>query len=49
MVNNGLTDTSMEIVEAYPGRLLDQQIVQAHLPGTVRLGAPFLQHQNPGR
>lgn len=40
MVNNGSNDTSIEIVEAYWGRLPDLQIVQAHVPGTPRLGVP---------
>ena len=40
VVNNGSTDTSMEIVEAYRGRLPDLRIVQAHAPGTPRLGVP---------
>ena len=40
VVNNGSTDSSMEIVEAYRSRLLELQIVQAHVPDTVRLGVP---------
>ena len=40
VVNNGSTDCSMDIVDAYRGRLPDLRIVQAHLPGTRRLGVP---------
>jgi glycosyltransferase involved in cell wall biosynthesis len=40
VVNNGSTDRSMEIVEQYRGRLPALQIVQAHVPGTKRLGVP---------
>ena len=40
VVNNGSTDKSMKIVEAYRGRLPGLRIVQAHLPGTPRLGVP---------
>lgn len=40
VVNNGSTDHSMEIVEPYRGRLPELKIVQAHVPGTPRLGVP---------
>lgn len=40
IVNNGSTDASMAIVESYRHRLPCLQIVQAHVPGTVRLGVP---------
>ncbi|MDB5945273.1 MAG: putative b-glycosyltransferase, Glycosyltransferase Family 2, partial [Ramlibacter sp.] len=40
VVNNGSTDRSMEIVEQYRDRLPGLSIVQAHVPGTARLGVP---------
>ena len=40
VVNNGSTDDSMAIAESYQGRLPGLKIVQAHVPGTVRLGVP---------
>ena len=40
VVNNGSTDMSMAIVQAYRGRLSGLRIVQAHQPGTPRLGVP---------
>lgn len=40
VVNNGSTDGSMAIVEAYRARLPALQIVEAHVPGTPRLGVP---------
>jgi glycosyltransferase involved in cell wall biosynthesis len=40
VVNNGSTDRSMDIVEQYRDRLPDLKIVQAHVPGTTRLGVP---------
>lgn len=40
VVNNGSTDRSMEIVEQYRDRLPSLRIVQAHEPGTTRLGVP---------
>ncbi|HEY6882264.1 MAG TPA: glycosyltransferase family A protein [Polyangiales bacterium] len=38
VVNNGSTDRSMEIVAAYADRLPKLRIVEAHQPGTERLG-----------
>jgi glycosyltransferase involved in cell wall biosynthesis len=38
VVNNGSTDHSMEIVRAYRDRLPKLRIVEAHVPGTARLG-----------
>lgn len=40
VVNNGSTDSSMQIVEQYRERLPGLKIVQAHVPGTPRLGVP---------
>ena len=40
VVNNGSTDGSMQIVEQYKDRLPALTIVEAHVPGTVRLGVP---------
>ena len=40
VVNNGSTDSSMDIVERYQGRLPGLRIVEAHVPGTPRLGVP---------
>ena len=40
VVNNGSTDGSMAIVESYRARLPALRIVQAHVPGTSRLGVP---------
>lgn len=40
VVNNGSTDDSMAIVEAWRPRLVGLKIVEAHLPGTARLGVP---------
>ena len=40
VVNNGSTDESMEIVSGYQARLPGLRIVQAHVPGTPRLGVP---------
>lgn len=40
VVNNGSTDSSMDIVESYRDRLPGLTIVQAHVPGTPRLGVP---------
>lgn len=40
VVNNGSTDHSMDIVGQYRDRLPDLRIVQAHVPGTTRLGVP---------
>jgi glycosyltransferase involved in cell wall biosynthesis len=40
VVNNGSTDSSMAIVERYRGRLPGLRIVEAHEPGTTRLGVP---------
>ena len=40
VVNNGSTDHSMDIVQTYRHRLPGLSIVEAHLPGTTRLGVP---------
>lgn len=40
VVNNGSTDHSMQVVEAYRGRIPGLRIVQAHVPHTPRLGVP---------
>ena len=40
VVNNGSTDDSMAMAEAYRARLPMLKIVQAHVPGTPRLGVP---------
>ncbi|NDP64549.1 glycosyltransferase family A protein [Polaromonas sp.] len=40
VVNNGSTDDSMAMAEGYRARLPMLKIVQAHLPGTPRLGVP---------
>jgi glycosyltransferase involved in cell wall biosynthesis len=40
VVNNGSTDSSMDIVERYRGRLPPVTIVDAYVPGTPRLGVP---------
>jgi glycosyltransferase involved in cell wall biosynthesis len=40
VVNNGSTDSSMEIVERYRDRLPGLKIVEAYVPGTPRLGVP---------
>ena len=40
MVNNGSTDGSMAIAQAYRDRLPTLKIVEAHVPGTPRLGVP---------
>lgn len=40
VVNNGSTDGSMALVESYRARLPALQIVEAHVPGTPRLGVP---------
>ncbi|MDB5884515.1 MAG: putative b-glycosyltransferase, Glycosyltransferase Family 2 [Polaromonas sp.] len=40
VVNNGSTDGSMAMVELWRDRLPGLKIVQAHLPGTPRLGVP---------
>ncbi|HSW17442.1 MAG TPA: glycosyltransferase family 2 protein [Ramlibacter sp.] len=40
VVDNGSTDSSMTIVQAFRDRLPGLQIVQAYTPGTRRLGVP---------
>ena len=40
VVNNGSTDGSMAMVESYRARFPALQIVEAHVPGTPRLGVP---------
>ena len=40
VVNNGSTDDSMAIAEAYRARLPMLKIVEAHVPGTPRPGVP---------
>lgn len=40
VVNNGSTDQSMEIAQAYRDGLPHLQIVEAHVPNTPRLGVP---------
>jgi cellulose synthase/poly-beta-1,6-N-acetylglucosamine synthase-like glycosyltransferase len=40
VVNNGSTDSSMEIVDRYRARLPPLAIIEAHVPGTRRLGVP---------
>ncbi|MBG6075486.1 glycosyltransferase family 2 protein [Polaromonas sp. CG_9.11] len=40
VVNNGSTDDSMAMVEAYRARFPVLKIVEAHVPGTPRLGVP---------
>lgn len=40
VVNNGSTDGSMALAEAYRHRLPALKIVEAHVPGTTRLGVP---------
>ena len=40
VVNNGSTDRSMEIVDAYRDRFRNLTVAQAHVPNTPRLGVP---------
>ena len=40
VVNNGSTDDSMTMVEAYRARFPALHIVEAYVPGTLRLGVP---------